>query len=154
MNYKIAEIEGIDLIHAQKLAEVGITTLNQLLEKGSSLQGIEDLVAVTDIDHSLILEWVTMADLYRIKGVAGENSKLLAAVGVHTVKELKAQFPETLHSKMMKINRQQKLVKQLPSLGMVRSWVAQAINYQQSAPENSVSKIPDKPSKWSLDWSD
>jgi len=155
MNYNIEEIEGIDFVHAQKLAEAGITTLEQLLEKGSSLQGIEDLERATEIDRNLILEWVQLADLFRIKGVAGEYSKLLEAVGVHTVKELRTQFPETLYSKMAKANRQLKLVQKLPSLGMVRSWVSQAINNQQVPSQKTEEKTAKvNSSKWSLDWAD
>ena len=154
MNYNIREIEGIDLVHANKLAEVGITTLEELLEKGSSLKDIEDLERVTEIDRNLILEWVQLADLFQIKGVAGEYSKLLEAVGVNTVQELKSQYPETLYSKMVKANRKEKLVQKLPSLGMVRSWVSQAINNQQVPSEKSDSKSTVNDSKWSLEWAD
>lgn len=155
MNYNIQHIEGIDLVHAQKLAAVGITTLEELLQKGSSLEGIEDLERATEIDRKLILEWVQLADLSRIKGVAGEYSKLLEAVGVHTVKELRSQFPETLRSKMVTVNRQLKIVQKLPSLAMVRSWVSQAINNQQVPSEKyEEKKTKVNSSKWSLDWAD
>ncbi|MDY6802820.1 MAG: DUF4332 domain-containing protein [Cyanobacteriota bacterium] len=154
MNYNIREIEGIDLVHANKLAEVGITTLEELLEKGSSLKDIEDLERVTEIDRNLILEWVQLADLFQIKGVAEEYSKLLEAVGVHTVEELKSQYPETLYSKMVKANRKERIVDKLPSLGMVRSWVSQAINNQQVPSEKLDSKSTVNDSKWSLEWAD
>ncbi|NEP40132.1 MAG: DUF4332 domain-containing protein, partial [Okeania sp. SIO2H7] len=66
----------------------------------------------------------------------------------------KAQFPETLYSKMVKANRQQKLVQKLPSLGMVRSWVSQAINNQQVPSKKVEEKSKVNSSKWSIEWAD
>jgi len=43
------------------------------------------------------LEWVNLADLYRIKGVGEEYSDLLEEAGVDTVVELAQRNPENLH---------------------------------------------------------
>ena len=46
------------------------------------------MAEATEIDEKLILKWVNHADLFRIKGVAGQFAELLEASGVDTVKEL------------------------------------------------------------------
>ncbi|MEM1170533.1 MAG: DUF4332 domain-containing protein [Cyanobacteria bacterium P01_H01_bin.35] len=154
MIYKIQDIEGVNSVYADKLAKVGISNIEELLEKCSSLAGIEELEKTTDIEKDLIIKWVNFASLLQIKGINREYFPLLSALGINTISELKYRFPETLHLQMMKVNRQQKLVQSLPSLSMVRSWVSQAINIQRKTAHNNIptTKLPQK--KWSLDWSD
>ncbi|MGK7919702.1 MAG: DUF4332 domain-containing protein [Trichodesmium sp.] len=154
MIHNIQDLEGINSVYADKLIEVGISNIEELLEKCSSLEEIEKLEQTTGIEKKLIIEWIKYAGLIQIKGMNKEYFSLLSALGIHTISELKDRFPETLHSQMLKINRQQKLVERLPSLSMVRSWTAQAINIQRKTAHNNVpnTKLPQK--KWSLDWSD
>lgn len=150
----IQDIEGINSVYAKKLIEVGITNVAELLKKCSSLAGIEELEQATTIEKDLIIQWVNFADLSQIKGIDREYFSLLSALGIHTISQLKNRFPETLHSQMMKLNRQKQLVQRLPSLSLVRSWVAQATNLQRKTAHNNVptTKLPSK--KWSVDWSD
>ncbi len=154
MIHNIQDLEGINSVYAEKLVGVGITNIEELLEKCLSLAGIEELEETTGIEKSLIIKWVNLAGLLQIKGIKREYFSLLSVLGIHTISELKDRFPETLHSQMMKINHQQQLVQHLPSLSMVRSWVAQAINIQRKTAHNNIptTKLPQK--KWSLDWSD
>ncbi|NEP86505.1 MAG: DUF4332 domain-containing protein [Okeania sp. SIO2C2] len=154
MIHNIQDIEGMNSVYAEKLIGVGITNVAELLEKCSSLAGIEELEQATSIEKDLIIQWVNFADLSQIKGVDREYFSLLSALGIHTISELKNRFPETLHYQMMKLNHQKQLVQRLPSLSMVRSWVAQATNLQRKAAHNNVptTKLPLK--KWSIDWSD
>ena len=74
---KIAKIEGIGPTYAQKLIVAGITTTDELLDAGATPQGREQLAEKTGISETLILEWVNLADLFRIKGVGEEYSDLL-----------------------------------------------------------------------------
>jgi len=45
-------------------------------------------------------------------------------------------------------------VQQLPSLSIVISWVAQAINIQRKTAHNNIPTTKLSQKKWSLDWSD
>jgi predicted flap endonuclease-1-like 5' DNA nuclease len=75
----------------------------------------------------MILKWVNMADLYRVKGVGSEYSELLEKAGVDTVKELRNRNAQNLHAKMEEVNSQGRgLVRQLPALKMVEKWVEEA----------------------------
>lgn len=125
--YKIIDIEGIGSAYASKLHAAGIRSVDALLKAGATPEGRKKLSEKTGIDQSLILKWVNMADLYRIKGIGSEYSELLEKSGVDTVKELRNRLPENLLEKMEKVNSTGRpIVRQLPSLKMVNNWIKQA----------------------------
>jgi predicted flap endonuclease-1-like 5' DNA nuclease len=119
-------IEGIGDVYRQKLRQAGITDVDDLLEKGSTVQGRKEIVNQTGISEKLLLRWVNMADLYRISGIGQEYAELLEAAGVDTVIELAQRVPANLLEKMAAANTQKKMVRRLPDLSLVESWVAQA----------------------------
>ncbi|MBN1543809.1 DUF4332 domain-containing protein [candidate division KSB1 bacterium] len=126
-NYKISSIEGIGTTFEQKLKAVGIRSVNALLKRGATRKGRKELAEESGVDETMILKWVNMADLYRVKGIGSEYSELLEKAGVDTVKELRNRVPENLHAKMVEVNSEkQRLVRQLPSLSMVKRWVEEA----------------------------
>ena len=120
------EIEGIGPTYAKKLVEVGVKTTEELLERGATRKGREELSEKTGISAKLILEWVNLADLFRIKGVGEEYSDLLEEAGVDTVVELSRRNPENLHARILEVNEEKKLVRRPPTLRKVRRWIEQA----------------------------
>ncbi|NYT12581.1 MAG: DUF4332 domain-containing protein [Methanomassiliicoccales archaeon] len=123
---KLSEIEGIGPAFEKKLKSAGITSVENLLEKGASAKGRKQIAESTEIDATRILEWVNRADLFRIKGIGSEFSDLLEAAGVDSVPELSRRKPESLTKKLEEVNAEKKLVRRTPSLSMVENWVAQA----------------------------
>ena len=123
---RILDVEGIGPVYAEKLIEYGISTTNKLLKKGATPQGRRELEEQTGISGDLLLEWINHADLFRIKGVGEEYSDLLEEAGVDTVPELAQRNPENLYAKLVEVNDQKKLVRQLPSQRQVADWVEQA----------------------------
>lgn len=123
---KLSDIEGIGGIYEKKLNKVGIRSINALLKKGATPKGRQELEAASGIGHKLILEWVNLADLYRIKGIGSEYSDLLEEAGVDTVVELATRKAENLYQSMLDTNAKKKLVRRPPALKMVTSWVEQA----------------------------
>jgi predicted flap endonuclease-1-like 5' DNA nuclease len=127
MAYKLIEIKGIGTEYSGKLSDVrGMMTVEELLEAGASKKGRETLAEETGISETLILRWVNMADLFRIKGVAEDFSDLLEASGVDTVKELRNRVPENLHAKLVEVNEAQNIAGRTPRLDDVESWIEQA----------------------------
>jgi len=124
---RILDVEGIGSTFAKKLNDVGVLSTSRLLHIGASKRGREDLAEHTGISEKLILEWVNLADLMRIKGIAEEYSDLLEEAGVDTVKELRKRVPENLYATMVKVNQEKELVRRLPSQKQVKSWVKQAM---------------------------
>jgi predicted flap endonuclease-1-like 5' DNA nuclease len=123
---KLTDIEGIGPVYGARLKEVGVGSVKALLEQGATPKGRQDLAEKSGISDSLILEWVNHADLYRIRGVGSEYSDLLEEAGVDTVPELAQRNPVNLLEKLTAVNGEKKLVRRLPVLSQVQSWVEQA----------------------------
>ena len=123
---KIDKIEGIGPTFASKLAAAGVDTTEELLAAGATPKGRDDLAETTGISETLILEWVNLADLFRIKGVGEEYSDLLEEAGVDTVAELARRNADNLHAKILEVNEVKNLVRRPPSLSQVTDWIAQA----------------------------
>ena len=122
----VEKIEGIGPVYAQKLLAVGVKTTADLLEQGKNRKGREDLVEKTGISDTLMLKWVNIDDLMRIRGIGEEYSELLEKAGVDTVKELRNRTPEHLHQAMIEANQVHKIVRRLPHLSEVEKWVNEA----------------------------
>jgi len=122
----IKDIEGIGPSYAEKLVAAGIKTTEQLLEAGCNGNDREELGKKTGISSKLLLEWVNLADLMRIKGVGEEYSDLLEEACVDTVVELSNRNAENLHLKIFEINEEKKLVRVTPTLKQVQEWIAEA----------------------------
>jgi predicted flap endonuclease-1-like 5' DNA nuclease len=123
---KLTEIEGVGEVYASKLQAAGIATVEALLEAGAAPKGRQALEETTGIGHKLILEWVNLADLMRVKGVGEEYADLLEEAGVDTVKELRNRNPENLYKALVATNEEKKLVRHLPGLEQVKKWVEEA----------------------------
>lgn len=123
---KIEEVEGIGPAYAEKLAHAGITTTEQLLEKGATAKGRSEIASATQLTESQVLKWVNHCDLMRIKGIGSEYSDLLEASGVDSVPELAQRVFSNLAKKMEEVNNEKKLVRSLPSENQVADWIEQA----------------------------
>lgn len=123
---KVIHIEGIGPIYAERLNGAGIQYVHELLERGATQTGRNDLAETTYIPYTLILEWVNLADLFRIKGIGEEWSDLLEEAGVDTVVELAQRNPVNLHSTIVDVNASNELVRRTPSLEQVEDWIEQA----------------------------
>ncbi len=125
---KIVEIEGIGPVYAEKLTKIGVVTVENLLEKGASKSGRKEMAADSGIDEGKILDWVNMADLFRVKGIGPQFAELLEAAGVDTVKELRNRNAENLHAKLTEIQEAKKLTKVVPALSRIEDFIEQAKN--------------------------
>jgi predicted flap endonuclease-1-like 5' DNA nuclease len=122
----INDIEGIGAVYARKLARIGIRSTDALLKRGALPKGRKEIVAATGISHKLILEWVNLADLYRVKGVGSEYSDLLEEAGVDTAVELAKRDAKKLYATMEKTNTKKNLVNKMPGEKVVKKWIQQA----------------------------
>ena len=123
---KLSDIEGIGSAYEKKLSKAGLSSVEELLKKGASDKGRKEIEAATGITHTLILEWVNRADLYRIKGVGSQYSDLLEKAGVDTVVELSKRVADNLYAKMVEVNKAKNLVNAMPGLKQVENWIDQA----------------------------
>ena len=82
---KLVDIEGIGPAYEAKFKTAGVTTVEDLLEQGATPQARKALAEKSGVAEQLVLRWVNHADLFRIKGVAGQYAELLEAAGVDSV---------------------------------------------------------------------
>ena len=122
----IEKVEGIGPVHAKDLTKAGVYTTEDLLREGTTPTGRKEIEEVSGIPHKLILKWVNMVDLFRIKGVSEEYSELLKEAGVDTIPELSQRNPEHLYNMVVEINDKKNLVRRLPSENEIKDWIEQA----------------------------
>jgi predicted flap endonuclease-1-like 5' DNA nuclease len=122
----IIDVEGIGPVYAGQLEAIGVKTTDDLLERGATEKGREELEEASGIGHALILKLVNRVDLYRISGIGSEYSDLLEVAGVDTVPELAQRNPANLTETLAEANAARNLVRRLPTLDMVTDWVEQA----------------------------
>jgi predicted flap endonuclease-1-like 5' DNA nuclease len=126
MAKKISEIEGIGPSYSEKLANAGVTTVENLLEAGATKAGRKKLATDSGIDEAKILDWVNMADLFRVKGIGPQFAELLKASGVDTVKELKNRNADNLYAKLVEVQAEKKLTRAVPAQSQVADFIEQA----------------------------
>jgi predicted flap endonuclease-1-like 5' DNA nuclease len=123
---RIIDIEGIGKTHAETFTANGISTVEELLQAGSTPKGRKDLAEKTGISGKLILEWVNRCDLFRINGVGEEYGDLLEVAGVDTVPELAQRNPANLYQMIVEVNEEKEIVRRMPSESQVEDWINQA----------------------------
>ena len=126
MSHAITKIEGIGPVNKEKLAAAGIITVEDLLEKGAGKSGRKAIAASSGVDEKTILDWVNMADLFRINGIASQFAELLKATGVDTVKELRTRNADNLHEALVATNEAKNLTNAVPGLSKVKDFIEQA----------------------------
>ena len=122
----IVDVEGIGPVYAGQLEAVGVRTTDDLLDRGATEKGREELEAASGIGHTYILKWVNRVDLYRVNGIGSEYSDLLEVAGVDSVPELAQRNPANLTETLAEANAARNLVRRLPTVEMVTDWVERA----------------------------
>lgn len=126
MAHAVHHIEGIGPHYAKLLGVAGITTTEHLLQAGATQRGRMELSRKTGISCKLLLKWVNMSDLFRVRGVAGQYAELLESAGVDTVKELCGCDADNLAAALVAANVKQQLVRTLPNSRRVCGWIEHA----------------------------
>jgi predicted flap endonuclease-1-like 5' DNA nuclease len=122
----LIQVEGIGEAYSARLADAGLKTTDALLKAGATPTGREELAAKTGISQDLLLRWVNLVDLWRIKGIGEEYSDLLESAGVDTVPELAQRNPANLYAKLIETNQAERRVRCVPTEDQVKDWVEQA----------------------------
>jgi len=117
---------GLPPRDATKLRKNGVRTTDSLLRVAATKTGRRSLAGKTKLSERDVLGWVNRADLMRVKGIGPEYADLLEVAGVDTVKELRTRNPQNLLETMTELNARKRLVRRLPTSGMVDDWIAAA----------------------------
>ena len=124
---RIADVEGIGPVFAAKLESAGVSSTDDLLERGAKPSGRLALEDATGIGHALILEWVNHVDLMRIDGVGSEYSDLLEAAGVDSPAELAHRNAANLATTIDEVvAARPNIVRRAPNETELQDWIDQS----------------------------
>ena len=102
---KLIEIEGLGPVYAEKLKQYGVRSFDDLLKNAATHKGRKEMSAAIGVSEKNLLEWATLADLMRIRGISLAYAVLLAACGVDNTHELALRDPQKLHDQMIGVNK-------------------------------------------------
>lgn len=123
---KLVQLEGIGVKFIELLQQAGIEDQRELLEACKNHKGRETLAQETGINPKLLLKWTQQADLARINGIGEDYAELLEQSGVESIPALAQYDARKLYTNMEIINEKNKLVKHMPSISLIKSWISQA----------------------------
>lgn len=122
----ISDLESLSPKSATKLRKAGIRTTDGLLKVAASRSGREKLAERCGLTPDELKAWVTRSDLMRVKGIGAEYADLFDACGVQTVRDLRRRKASPLTAKLAEVNEKKRLVRRLPTEGMVEGWIEDA----------------------------
>ena len=127
MSYALIRFKTLPEDDRQALKKAGIRNTAKYIEMAKTPADRKALAEKSGLSPEKILRYANMFDMMRLKGVAEENSDLLEAAGVDTIKELRHRKPQNLYDALKELNGDNKrFVKQVPSLNSVARWIEQA----------------------------
>jgi hypothetical protein len=86
--FLLKDFRGVDQVHAEKLASMGIVDVVQMIEAGSTPAQRESLSEQTGVPLEAVLEFVKLSDLARISGLKNIRARLYYDAGVDTIEKL------------------------------------------------------------------
>lgn len=135
---KIVEIEGIGKKYALKLGRAGYTEVEDLSKL--TWEQINELAAKTKISSKRIDKWQEQADLIKLKGIGPEYAEALNKVGIDSVKEFSHRNAKNTLDKIKAFDkRRPNVIRKIPTLKQVESWIASAKDIYE---EKKLKKTP------------
>lgn len=129
----IADVAGIDRRSATRLRKAGIKTAEAFMARTNGPERLVSLSEETGIGVDALLDIARTVELMGLEGVGSRYCTLLKAAGIHTVEDLAGRSPQEVLDNLEAANHRIRLVRRLPNLDYVRSWVLQARGAQDGA---------------------
>ncbi|NVM45309.1 MAG: DUF4332 domain-containing protein [Candidatus Lokiarchaeota archaeon] len=121
----VIDIEGIGETYAKKLNKAGVVKLEDLMTLTKAK--IKELSVKTKISTKMIDKWQEHANLMKIDGIGPEYSDALNQIGIDSVKELAKRAPQGTLDKIVEFDKSRpNVIRKIPKLEDVKSWIAQA----------------------------
>lgn len=111
-----------------KLRKAGVRTTEDFLTWGRTAEGRKLLADRARISVEQITAWVLLADLLRVRGIGPDVARLLTAVGVRSLSELKRVDADATASSIRDVNNKRHLSTNPPGAESIRYWVQQAMS--------------------------
>ena len=121
----VEAIEGLGVGGGRRLEAIGLTTGEQLLEPCATDEGIEPVrEGATDGETHGVHAGATMADLMRVRGIAGQWAELLRRSGITSVHDLASRDAATFLPRMEAVNDEEHRVPESPGAERPRELIA------------------------------
>ena len=130
----VETIEGIGSGFGDRLRAEGIDTTEKLLATVATDEGVAKVCKCVDLDENTVINWGTMADLIRIKGLGGQWAELMWRAGVTSVQDLAKQEVAPLRAKFREVNEAEHRVAELPGENRVTKFIEQAKSLEPVLP--------------------
>lgn len=124
---ELEKLHGISKAQIAKLKKAGIDGLEDLLVRGSTIEGRAALSKATRISTQRLLNFVHRADLMRIRGVDDDYARVLTRAGVTSVVDLSTRNPSKLVAEV-ELAAAIEGVKRTPRHASLRKWVEEALH--------------------------
>ena len=99
--FSLRRFVGVDPGHVEKLASTGVRNVDEMLEAGSTPEGRRRLSEESGVPPEVVLEFVKLSDLARIRGVKGIRARLYHDAGIDTVEKMAGWDPEELRAMLV-----------------------------------------------------
>ena len=97
---KLSEFPNVDQDSVKKLAAIGISTVNQLLRKGSTPENRRALVRSSGAPLDSISELFKLSQLSRLPGLKKVRGRLFYEAGLDSLESIAALSAEQVHSRL------------------------------------------------------
>lgn len=96
--FQLKNFRGVSPENVKKLAAVGITNTEQMLEAGKTIGDRQELSERAGIPLDALVEFVKLSDLARIPGVKSTRARLYYDAGVDTAEKMAEWDPDALRT--------------------------------------------------------
>jgi hypothetical protein len=119
---RVEDAYWIESQYRLEIPKVGITTLDELLQKTAEKKERDELALRLLIPKEVLIQWVEKAKLVQLKGLGVENLRILEEAGIHSISNLAREDPQELYEKI----KQAFQGRVLPRKAKIRIWIREA----------------------------
>ncbi len=126
-HYAVGDVPTlITAADAAKLTKAGVSTTEDLLQKGAKAKDRKALVKASGLSASTVGALLRRCDLLRIKGIGPEMVLLLEAAGVKATADLAKKEAPALTTAATDANKSKKITEKPPTEPQFQDWIDQA----------------------------
>ncbi|MGB3202263.1 MAG: DUF4332 domain-containing protein [Nodosilinea sp.] len=125
--YPLDQLPGLSSTHAKTMAQLGLTSTDQLRRFGASAARRQTLAQKMQVPLRYVTKWVVLADLARVPGVGCQFNGLLLHAGIMSVAQLADCTAQGLYTQLRRLHVATLQRNDLcPGADQVNSWIQQA----------------------------
>lgn len=132
--YPLEQLPGLSATHAQGMAQLGLTSTDQLRRYGATVDHRQILAKKMQVPLRYVTKWVILAELARVPAVGCEFNGLLLHAGIISVAQLADATAQGLYTRLRRLHVATLQRNDLcPTPDQVSLWIQQAKALARSA---------------------